>query len=1153
MANANFSGVSNVLEVTPALVNFKFDFSLRKVEAPQEYHELGKLLNHERLKRAESGKLHITARRLGVLFEGVTPSTPALIKAYGLRASEIAKKANEDDKAQSFSHGIFSDHAGFDATSIWAGATSGSGALQVHLLACMLARIWPSPEATSIWAELLNVRQRKIVADFETTGSADLRLLSEAQQSLERHQLAEWDASARAWLRVADIAKGLQQKQLLLIIGDQNQPVNSRPVLYDGVMRAWVAGLTGMEALLSGTPTNTESGELLLALSSWHIYPDLLILDPCPTSVKQKDPLVPASGTLTIGLRRRIASSTDSGLHWSLPLAHLRYYGDPETKEGKITREGSRLTLPEFNMAVLGCLLGSWNIKHSDLVSTVEWVRKLSEKIKQYFSDHTRPVSDNNTGKGMPPPPPRVNHLDKTWLFYLGETARSFLESSGIERQVYMQLLKLGKNHPMFLGSSSTTFFGLSDLQTVSPLATIEQKVHLYRSQARAAQLSYADAIIHYVSTDTGHEEFASATEQRTKSNWSSSSGISGQCTEHCRWVRSKSLPSPLPLDDTILKPQETMTVSMADIFNQEVPWDEEPSTASSGSHSTGPRNLTSRTSSLGHTSIDTPGPVTASFDGKFGGSVENVQPTSTEENYVAQCLRYKALGEVVRPVESEPLKAVINPYGSSWIEWGLQLNDVAHRLTTDDDWITRELDKDEPWSDLEIRYELWLGSSDSTAIYIRTGVPRPPTTHPLSLAELHTVLDKGDCSAPSTMHALKKGISTTTSSYINSLRTLAAISDMYSRFRGATIDVNIFSSPFPSQWTGQDLGPGSEVPHRYDYKGTCMDREILASDASIQRNDLALFESSDLTTRQTDLFQPGPVRCRFFCDLCFPIFFKIRPMTSRMSFTCILWLESTLQLNPEVLDTAIALSSGNSLFIATAVTCDPIQSASESQVQHVMGNVGRPGISILVPPEMPNLKKDDLDQWRLINFTEWDGRLSNSFPESSLHVWFTGATQEIDIGIRGRQDKELVAVESVVSLHSRGERVTDLPIQAAKEALRGANPWIRGLTAPDDIKLLIDARPRCPRGHDSMEFSYQHFPLTAINNWDELLHSTLDAEQDCIFLARNNWQARLAALMISLARGKKVFLLPAHVCWECTREDYASDGEAAQTVLFIA
>jgi hypothetical protein len=235
MANANFSGVSNVLEVTPALVNFKFDFSLRKVEVPPEFRELGHLLTSTRRDNAENGKLHITARRLGVLFEGVTPSTPALIKAYGLRASEIAKEIKEEDKAQPFSYGIFSEHAGFDAASIWAGATSGSGAIQVHLLACMLAHIWSSSEATSIWAELLDVRRKKIMADFDSTGTADLQLLSEARQSLDRHQLAEWDASARAWLRVADIAKGLQQKQLLLIIGNQNQPVNSRPVLYDGV------------------------------------------------------------------------------------------------------------------------------------------------------------------------------------------------------------------------------------------------------------------------------------------------------------------------------------------------------------------------------------------------------------------------------------------------------------------------------------------------------------------------------------------------------------------------------------------------------------------------------------------------------------------------------------------------------------------------------------------------------------------------------------------------------------------------------------------------------------------------------------------------------------------------------------------------------
>jgi hypothetical protein len=54
---------------------------------------------------------------------------------------------------------------GLDGTSIYAAATSGSKVIALHLLACMLARAWPGPEATAIWVELVASRK----SELETT------------------------------------------------------------------------------------------------------------------------------------------------------------------------------------------------------------------------------------------------------------------------------------------------------------------------------------------------------------------------------------------------------------------------------------------------------------------------------------------------------------------------------------------------------------------------------------------------------------------------------------------------------------------------------------------------------------------------------------------------------------------------------------------------------------------------------------------------------------------------------------------------------------------------------------------------------------------------------------------------------------------------
>ena len=48
---------------------------------------------------------------------------------------------------------------GADGTSIWAAATSSIGALQIRRLAYLLARMWPTPEAISMWSELVSARK----------------------------------------------------------------------------------------------------------------------------------------------------------------------------------------------------------------------------------------------------------------------------------------------------------------------------------------------------------------------------------------------------------------------------------------------------------------------------------------------------------------------------------------------------------------------------------------------------------------------------------------------------------------------------------------------------------------------------------------------------------------------------------------------------------------------------------------------------------------------------------------------------------------------------------------------------------------------------------------------------------------------------------
>ena len=83
------SWLSALQENNLALSSVRFDFTLVKVEAPAEFSGIGTLLGQRRKTDAEDGGAHRTARKLGALFEYITPSTPKLIAAYGKRVSEI--------------------------------------------------------------------------------------------------------------------------------------------------------------------------------------------------------------------------------------------------------------------------------------------------------------------------------------------------------------------------------------------------------------------------------------------------------------------------------------------------------------------------------------------------------------------------------------------------------------------------------------------------------------------------------------------------------------------------------------------------------------------------------------------------------------------------------------------------------------------------------------------------------------------------------------------------------------------------------------------------------------------------------------------------------------------------------------------------------
>lgn len=461
------------VEISPAIANLNFDFSLYKVQPPVEFEGVGSALSCLRREEAEGGRSHITARKLGALFGALLPSIPQLIKTYGNRASEISQASSITQQGRN-AYGPFGSRAGADATSLWAAATSGKEAIAVHLLACMLARIWERSEATSIWVEIVERRKQDIIANFDKDNFADLASLAAARQDLTRMQLAEWDASARAWLGAADIVKSRQQKQLSLIIDNVRAPVNRECGLFQSVMTAWTDGMTQMEGLVTGISQKAHTGGILLALSAWHLYPDMMVVVPCVTHVRQKDPMFASGGVVTIGLEK--PCSDQKGVFWSLPLAHLRHYGAPVVSVRSLdSGEQSRLSLTELLQATLGCVLHGWGTAGSNTMETVGWLANLSDLLNDAASAGNILASLMIRGDA-----------EASWLNLMLLAAKYYLECSGQNLVLAKALVCLGRRHGRaFLGLPSRPLFGLQHRGAFTGLLESEErKVKFLRSIA---------------------------------------------------------------------------------------------------------------------------------------------------------------------------------------------------------------------------------------------------------------------------------------------------------------------------------------------------------------------------------------------------------------------------------------------------------------------------------------------------------------------------------------------------------------------------------------------------------------------------------------------------------------------------------------------
>ncbi|RAL04544.1 uncharacterized protein BO80DRAFT_398847 [Aspergillus ibericus CBS 121593] len=997
-----------VAESNIALAQLNFDFSLVKVEAPVELQPLGKQLSKSRRQSAEDGSFHILARRLGVLFDNVLPDVPALLEAYGTRASEIVQETTH--KVQSpkdIVDGFFGSHIGIDSTTIWASATSGKSVLRIHLLACMLARIWSPQEATAIWRELVTHRQAVIRSQAQSPEIVDNYLAQlAAAHDIDGPSLGSWDASARAWLQVADQARKKEQIQIRLIVNNLSVAVKSHAAsdhgtppksnCYDSVLLNLNRALTTLEKLIKGEPQRITDGGILLGLTSWHLYPDLVVLGSTTKEIRQKDYLVKEGGIVTISIAAQASPSAD-GVYWSLPLASLRYYGTVQRERS--TMHDSRISVEQLQALALGASLGSPDVP----VTAARILRSLWQLFHQIYQARMCQLADK------PPELPEdlsrfsvVGLIEDTpeifevvikllqLLFPLRDGIDLLLSDDSNERKTATQLMRYGANYgKLWIGNKSNSpslFFGLATLRNLLGMIKYPgARVRILRELCAQYQLKSPDYVIRFRARDNSWA-YAPIAAERLE-------------TVHGGMKRKR---------------DEYELIDMEPADRLDIP---------------------------------------------------------PEENWICIATLAASSGHGSQSSTSRV-------YGDIFAEL---LDDNTHDGES-------------------VFFDFAFGDHNLAAVYRRqTSQPSAQNktfSSTVPLAMVQELLDKSLLRLDGVAQCLLDHFESIQPLHGDSLLALGRVVDYYKRYLPqATVSMGVIKSSIRS-W------------------------------AWVQSMVSELDLSGPLAEQHA--------REGFVTQTVYP-----HPLSREHTFAAILQFESgTISVDTSDLAAVLAISSGNSLFIAEQLLHDPTFHGGTSccAVSHVIGNVGKPGVALLVSPPELEVREHDLERWRFVNHHPFNGSPTGGmFDGTSLHLSFTGWEGPVSLNSSSFRSMEAYYLETTVSVNDGGEWVGDVDI-------------LKGLR---DVQMLAHPLSDTTCSHDP-SFTAAGATMISIDCWEEIL----DPPSGILVLrstpatpdgSRNwQWMVRLAAVSIASLRKYQCICIPLDrmVCWTCVISRLGVDRE---------
>lgn len=186
-----------------------------------------------------------------------------------------------------------------------------------------------------------------------------------------------------------------------------------------------------MESLIKGAPHNISNGAILLALSAWHLYPDMFFAG-TNQHISQSDPLISQGGLMSIGLTNK--TEDGKGVFWSLPLTQARYYGEPITARRHAGVGESQVQFEDFILVAIGSALGSWRQSTLHVDDALDLIKYISNAA---VATRKKAATFRNWG----------GHDWAEWLSLFTAAIDRYTQSTGVEKQNLTRLIRFGQRN----------------------------------------------------------------------------------------------------------------------------------------------------------------------------------------------------------------------------------------------------------------------------------------------------------------------------------------------------------------------------------------------------------------------------------------------------------------------------------------------------------------------------------------------------------------------------------------------------------------------------------------------------------------------------------------------------------------------------------